>query len=587
MENLFEFENSKYNNIQFETFNQWFPPKTMDEYDDGIHFLSFKNVHNYHDTWKDKYKDNKKETFEKYLLDPFWSLFLRRYRIIIQKDESKVRIKFYYYSKEKVVGKKFYRVHTNLMYFTYNYKTNSFYRGKFTNYHKKRKFTKSVSRAVPSHQPLASIRNSINSTINECLYNGTGIINQYDYANNIFNIFLNSIPGIQNYSHIESLDNRFYKLMYDRYNVKLPNNWTSLVFTYPQPKMRLIRKNKNKYIDSLMSLHKLKGDKIRKVLHEVTHFNPTNIPIICSWFGETFIQQQSNEFLKKLFEFNYYLGETNMTVFSKQEKKNIFQILNSVLDLQLGTATFYDHIRFYQSIKRFEPIKWKSNNLESFHNEHLDWTDRNDFYTKGEYKRIYDPKFYEELETPIRDINNNQYYPVLLSSSSEYNEESLIQSNCVKGYVNKASSLIISLRKGSKDSKERATIEFSIVKTNHQIFLQRVQTLGRFNQKLDDSWIVPIALLDSSIRNIFSTLKLELPKVEVKFGHKVFTANGVFNKKNFRLFYNVSKYDDNSLYLSWDKNIDIINGSFVGDLIPMQIGGEIHEDDLNNGDFPI
>ena len=221
-------------------------------------------------------------------------------------------------------------------------------------------------------------------------------------------------------------------------------------------------------------------------------------------------------------------------MFSKQEKKNIFEILNLVLDLQIGTQTFFDHIRFYKSVKRFEPIKWKSKNYDSFQQEHLDWTDRNDFYTKGEYKRIYDPKLYDLLSVPVRDGENTPYYPVLLSSSKEYNEESFIQSNCVKGYVNKASSLIISLRKGSKDSKERATIEFSITKTNHQIFLQRIQTLGRFNQKLDDSWIVPIAVLDTSVRTSFSTLKMELPKIEVKFGHKSYTANGVFNKKNFR-----------------------------------------------------
>ena len=235
----------------------------------------------------------------------------------------------------------------------------------------------------------------------------------------------------------------------------------------------------------------------------------------------------------------------------------------------MGTYTFFDHIRFYKSIKRFEPIKWKSKDYDSFQQEHLDWTDRNDFYTKGEYKRIYDPKFYEYLDTPIKDIDDNQYYPVLLSTSTQYNEESFVQSNCVKGYVNKASSLIISLRKGSKDSKERATIEFSITKTNHLIFLQRIQTLGRFNQKLDETWTVPIALLDSSIRNIFSELKLEIPKLEVKFGHKIYPANGVFSKKNFRLFYNINKYEDNTLYMSWDKNLDIITNGF--ELTPIEI----------------
>ena len=128
MENLFEFENNKYNNIQYEKFCLWSSPKK--DIDDDLHFFSLKNEYLYTPNWLQISQDNNKETFEKNLLDPFWSTFLRRYRIIIQKDDTKVRIKFYFYTKEKPVGKKFYRVHTHLTYFTYNYKTNSLYRGK-------------------------------------------------------------------------------------------------------------------------------------------------------------------------------------------------------------------------------------------------------------------------------------------------------------------------------------------------------------------------------------------------------------------------------------------------------------------------
>jgi hypothetical protein len=66
-------------------------------------------------------------------------------------------------------------------------------------------------------------------------------------------------------------------------------------------------------------------------------------------------------------------------------------------------------------------------------------------------------------------VGMDTYYPVLLTNSSVYNQESQLQSNCVKGYIGKTGSIIVSLRKGSIDSDIRGTIEYSLFKDSEGI----------------------------------------------------------------------------------------------------------------------
>jgi hypothetical protein len=111
--------------------------------------------------------------------------------------------------------------------------------------------------------------------------------------------------------------------------------------------------------------------------------------------------------------------------------------------------------------------------------------------------------------------------------------ESFIQSNCVKGYVDRAPSLIISFREGSQDSKVRATIEFTISEENK---LKRIQTLGRFNKGLDDEWKKPLIMLDLKIGKLMSAKLFELPGVILKIGYKEFKSGSHFVDKPHYLF---------------------------------------------------
>jgi hypothetical protein len=97
----------------------------------------------------------------------------------------------------------------------------------------------------------------------------------------------------------------------------------------------------------------------------------------------------------------------------------------------------------------------------------------------------------------------------LLDSSKNYNDESNFQSNCVKGYIGKPGSLIISVQKGD----ERATVEYRMTINGRLISTDRIQSLGKFNQKLDNEWAPVLLKLDQQVLSCvrderFNTVKL-------------------------------------------------------------------------------
>jgi hypothetical protein len=187
--------------------------------------------------------------------------------------------------------------------------------------------------------------------------------------------------------------------------------------------------------------------------------------------------------------------------------------------------TFNDHISFYNRLNKFETIKWKAYDLKSFNREHVLWSDKLASYEKGEFFRFYSEDFTNRVTQPI--FNNENYYPVILTSTSEYNDESRVQSNCVRTYVQRAESLIISLRKSGVKSEERATVEYRVTKNKNRIEFRRIQALGKFNEMLDVTWMSVIRKLDARIVILNNPLIFGLPELVVKLkGVELYSKSG-------------------------------------------------------------
>ncbi len=162
-------------------------------------------------------------------------------------------------------------------------------------------------------------------------------------------------------------------------------------------------------------------------------------------------------------------------------------------------------------------VIWRATNLHEFNEEHSNFTSKIEYHKKGFYQRIYPQKFSKQIEKPV-DCDGVTFYPILIKDTDEYVKESCVQSNCVKTYIGNPGSYIISLRKGEKDSQERATIEFYLSKFGRDVPYFRVkQALGKFNNSLDESWTKVLQILLVRFAKSFKDSDNELVKIEKIF----------------------------------------------------------------------
>ena len=222
----------------------------------------------------------------------------------------------------------------------------------------------------------------------------------------------------------------------------------------------------------------------------------------------------------------------------REELRKVFKCYRLLItEHDINQISLEDHVEMYLFLKNVgEDIKWKSEDRIQFREEHMDWSDKNEFYKRGKYVRTY-PDSLSQVMMNMVSFENESYYPVVLTTTDEYNNESKIQQNCVKGYVGRPSSIIVSLRKGSIDSEDRATVEYQIFKKNNKIDFNRPQSLGRFNTRLDETWTPVLHLLDQRFtqwvngKDEFKTVKLEK---ELMNGQKLYSdsewsENGFLN----------------------------------------------------------
>jgi hypothetical protein len=435
------------------------------------------------------------------------------------------------------VGKTFFQKSTKVVYLTSNLETGDVYRGHITNYHLKRKATKSVRKNQFTTHLVAVMKNTLKSLLD-------GFGNQhksFEVSSDAIRIFMNNIVSFEMTNLSD--DDKLYKFYLDRKNVKYPNNFP--VYRNGEygiiPIMKDLKKSKLKMVDAFLKKNNLSGKVLKKVLHECNGLNIKLYQIALKFFGSDWLNQDPT-FLKNCLESQettWFSTETSLSdVFSTEELKRVFNLFKKIIEEKsLQSSTFYDHIRFYIELKSFgeEDLRWNSsNNLEEFRQEHLDWTEKLSQYKTGNFFRIYPKKINEYISHVIK-VNDVEYVPVLLTNSTEYNEESFTQSNCVKTYIQSCNTIIISLRKNNMSSSERATIEYRISKdkNNLKIIAKRVQDRVRFNQTPSPEWVEPMSILDERVNkyvrsNDYENVKL---KKDCRNG-KTFEYDSFWNENN-------------------------------------------------------
>lgn len=452
--------------------------------------------------FKKRYKCETKEI--KDFSNIFCSVHISRQILCLEESDKKIAIKAFYFNKNRDKGKRFFRTSSTMKYITFNKETKNFYFGGVENYHKKRKRAGKVICNIFNtsffHLIYNSFKNNTNST--------ESIKFEENKVFQIFQTFLQKV-GIQNKFHPNTFINYIYAKNLDDKGIKKPNNYYAFKDCSPRPSLKDYKKNDFKMVESFMEINYLKGDKIKRILHRLKLVDFPTIHLVIKFLGLNVFLQKSDDILVKLFE-NLYDEKINnswilnqnidfFNILTKKEKENF---INCLLELNLNTGlnvtSLSDHIRFYKKIKKFEKIKWNSNNEISFKNEHVLFSEKNEYYSQGYYEREYSNDFKQKVQEEIYYMSK-QYKPVLLEKYLEYVEESSKQSNCVKTYNNRINSIIISLR---DEEDNRLTIQMIPQKKGNKIIWVNAQTRARFNEIPTKEWELPLHLLEERLNNI-------------------------------------------------------------------------------------
>jgi len=367
-----------------------------------------------------------------------------------------------------------------------------------------------------------------------------------EHSNDIMDIFLSRIKErcyVNKDIRGKDYEVKFFQLYLETNKFKYPNNYREYVqLSIPK---KLLRKQTN-LVSLYMNVNELNGRKIRKILNVGHDLDFEVLNKVYTLLGvDYFNKVNSSVFVKSNLHFssNFKVEKVNLET-SNFHKQNIVNVLNNGLNLH----SLIEHFNMVKELedKHGHKFKVKFKDIEQFNNEHYDVSELLQSYRKGVVTRYYGDGVVSLIEGSVTDLVGVEYYPKVLMTTNDYNEESQTQNNCVRTYVENPNNIIISLRVGSEDSKVRATIEYRFIGNT----LKRVQSLGGKNSKLTTMWDTTLEILDDKINSLYRSDILKTPELS-----KVYRSGRVITRK--------SKYD--GVILRWD-NEDEINDTVNIDL---------------------
>jgi hypothetical protein len=536
---LYKKEIRSYYNIQYRNYNP------IDELEEGfinnslLKHTDFKK----HPIYYPINTSSTQECFLENYGNPLYQITEQLHLIVVEKYGDKISLKLFVNNRQRKVGKPWFKINKSMRYVTVNTKTGDVYNGSIMNYHLKRKYRKNIRRNCFYNYILNQMKHDITSALGGATIGEEENREKTDIINEIFTIFTSQFSKHSDLDYL-SFDDRLFKFYLDKRNVKIPNNF--YVFKgewYGKEIKKILKKNGNRMIDAIMERHNFSGKKIKSALHLCEDFNFELYSKAKKFFGDDWVNQDS-QFILACLNSKYYFNDIPEVFFSytsKEELRKFFNLFKlMVVNNMINQHTLYDHINFYIQLKRFGEVelKWLSSNDMQFRDEHIEWTNKIEYYRNGSYDRIYPEYSYDIIEKPIT-IGGDIYYPKLLDNSSNYNEESIIQSNCVKTYITRPGSIIVSLCKQNIELNERATIEYQ-VKQSPVLKINRVQSLGRFNERLSKEWNEVLLKLDTIMLSYIEDERFDTVQIKKK------CANGI-------VIETTSKWDEIG-NLTWENN---------------------------------
>lgn len=460
--------------------------------------------------WEFSHEDFSEESFVKNYGNPIASVESILTTFVIEKIGDKLSLKIYTNRKKRVRGSKFFVKRRSVRYLTINTKTYDIYTGIFS---KNRKLPKTIARN--NYIKTKNFIGFVNIFFCDCKI--SQIDSRFDNFKDLNDLILKIFRKELNENNINDYGDIFHWRM-KNIGLKYSDNHEIFFKDNNHFTLKNIRKGSFKMIESVMSYYNYEGKKIRSVLNQVKRFDPRGWEITNILFDDP-INEFSREMIMKIFEYpnnSWYASSPyndfkNWKQLSNKEKKCLKTIFEITIKEERSMGSLMDHLWFREQLitNYGHIVEFKSNTMKEFNEQHYDWTNELDFYKVGVYYREYNKKFKENLNQTIYGYDGIQYHINLLETSADYIEESIVQNNCVRTYQDR-NSIIVSIRIGNKNSDERASVEYRLFQKNGQTELKRIQSLGKYNSNLGDSWNDILKQTDKIFENSMEYLKQDV-----------------------------------------------------------------------------
>lgn len=510
------------------------------------------------------------------------SIGMDRITLIIEENKDKVSIKVYITHKLRLPGTIYFSNRKLTKYITYNKNTKNFYIGGI-----EKKFKKVISKTVKCNSfwshPFSDVkllvrryvRDIVNHEINKDEFINKGYFGT-EISDEIFDVYSKLL--YDNHDNLilnhkgNDVDSLFYEIYLKNNGFKYPNNIRA--YTKFRISKKELRKTPN-LVNVVMSKWNLKGTKIRKILNEDSELDFYLLKNLYDLLGVDYFNKLDYQIISEtqdtqssLFDLIPY-RETTLFNLKARDKSKIVNLLNS----RVRYSIIVDHIRMIEELKDnfSHNFKMKFSDKDSFNNEHYELSELLQSYKTGEVTRYYGDIVKQNIENIIMSPDGIDYYPLLLTTSADYNNESQIQSNCVRTYIEKPHSLIVSLRQGSVNSNDRATIEYQIRRND----LVRVQSLGKHNKTLSKRYEQPLEILDIRMSKLYKTNVIELPKMTKVFknGHTIkrnsyFKDIEDYSELNFT---ELRLYGNSDVLPIWDNTDNFNHDNYFNDFFDLPL----------------
>jgi hypothetical protein len=425
---------------------------------------------------------------------------------IIDNDDM-VKLKMSIFNENKRIESVYFRKEIKTLVFIFKKKTGLFYFGEYTKPFRKKKMVgtiKTFPQVCMTDKFIGQLRvlfKMLQSSdwkksqfVKDYVVEYRGILEQYQ----------NKVLDFIGYPREKMrLTDFVFLLKLRKYDVKIPNNWTTFVYMYLHKKN--VKLNNYNLVDCFLMRNDKIGNiytkKYKKFFNtaDITPLDAINIVgnlrILKSLVGPDYFKEYDlNDLKENLHGFSFFNSQFIQYI-TNQDRLNIHRYILKSLEVgNRNLHSLHDHLGYihelHERIGTSPRFVFKS--LEEFENEHYELSNMVHKMRNGYMVRNYDPKF-EKLFYDSFD----GFEVKLLKNSDEYVEESNHQRNCVKTYTKDKDCFILSLR--DSDNK-RITIEYE--KSYNGVI--RKQTYGFANSQVDlNIYGKALSMLDTTIENYF------------------------------------------------------------------------------------